>query len=201
LQEIIDGKSDYSLVKSLYDSDSDSNILIYGTKDNADWVAYMDAATKNNRVGWARYAGFGGTTDWAVDLMEFVNSNGGGDGECGVDDRTYSTEKVDPGNYYRWALLDPENAAASQKQYITIVNLTPHRFKLTSTHSYQMTTFDWADIPSGRARQNVVVYDGSDTPVDDNGEAYYSIEGTDKAFVVRATTHIPDDYPSRTVFD
>jgi hypothetical protein len=138
--------------------------------------------------------------------MEFVDTNDGDNGgdstsKCSADDRTYSTEKVDPGNYYRWALLDPENAAASHKQYITIVNLTPHRFKLTSTHSYQMTTFDWADIPPGRARQNVVVYDGSDTPVDDNGEAYYSIEGTDKTFFVRTTTHIPDDYPSRTVFD
>jgi hypothetical protein len=101
----------------------------------------MDATTKNSRIGWARYTGFGGTTDWAVDLMEFVDSNGGDDGgdstsKCSADDRTYSTEKVDPGNYYRSALLDTENAAASQKQYIIIVNLTPHRFKLISTHSY-----------------------------------------------------------------
>lgn len=36
LQEIIDGKSDYSLIKSSYNSASDSNILVYGTQDNAD---------------------------------------------------------------------------------------------------------------------------------------------------------------------
>jgi hypothetical protein len=207
LQEIIDGKSDYSLVKSSYDAGSDSNILVYGTTDKADWVAYMDSTTKGSRSGWVQDLNFGGTTDWAVDLMDFVDGDGGDDGgddgddKCSADDKTYSSEDVDEGSYYRWALFDPENAAASLKQYITIVNLTPHRFKLTSTHSYQMNTFDFDDIPSGRARQNIADYDGSDTPVDDNGEAYYSIEGTDKTFVVRATTHIPDDNPRRTIFD
>ena len=37
--------------------------------------------------------------------------------------------------------------------------------------------------------------------MDTNGEAYYNIEGTDKKFVVRATTHIPDLHPSRAIFD
>lgn len=41
----------------------------------------------------------------------------------------------------------------------------------------------------------------SANPVDDNGEAYYNIEGTDKKFVIRATTHIPDYHPRRTVID
>jgi hypothetical protein len=38
-------------------------------------------------------------------------------------------------------------------------------------------------------------------PVDDNGEAYYKLEGTDKTFEIRGTTHIPDNYPQRTVVD
>ncbi|KAK2035410.1 PLC-like phosphodiesterase, partial [Colletotrichum zoysiae] len=87
--------------------------------------------------------------------------------------------------------------------YITIVNLTPHTFKLAYTSSYQMDEFNWGDIPSGRARQNVAHYTERVTanPKDDNGEAYYDIGDTGKKFVVRATTHIPDTYPRRVVFD
>ena len=205
IREIIDGKyGDYSLVDSTYDSGADSNILIYGTKDQADWVAYMDSTTKNSRSDWVKRLNFGGTTDWAVDLMEFVDDNDDGDdgdGKCSPDDATYSDESITEGSYMPWYLMDPENAAVSAKQYITIVNLTPHRFILEHTHSYQMTIFDWDDIPSGRARQNTAEYNAGDTPVDDNGEAYYDIEGTDKKFVIRATTHIPDYYPRRTVID
>ncbi|GJC78602.1 hypothetical protein ColLi_01440 [Colletotrichum liriopes] len=66
-----------------------------------------------------------------------------------------------------------------------------------------MDEFDWANIPSGRARQNVAHYTervGANSK-DDNGEAYYDIEGTGKKLFVRATTHIPDTYPRRIVFD
>jgi len=38
-------------------------------------------------------------------------------------------------------------------------------------------------------------------PVDDNGEAYYKLEGTSKTFTIRGTAHIPDTYPMRTVVD
>ncbi|PKX92852.1 PLC-like phosphodiesterase [Aspergillus novofumigatus IBT 16806] len=102
-----------------------------------------------------------------------------------------------------WILMNPEYAASTGKQYITIVNLTPHRFKLDHTHSYQMSEFNFDDIPPGRARQNIAHYTekGGTNPVDDNGEAYYNIEGTDKKFIIRATTHIPDLYPQRTVVD
>ncbi|KOS20544.1 hypothetical protein ESCO_005293 [Escovopsis weberi] len=95
------------------------------------------------------------------------------------------------------------NGITGAIQYITIVNLTPHRFVLQSTHSYQFDVFSWGDIPQGRARQNTVQYTSrvGANAVDDNGEAYYRIDGTDKTFFVRATTHIPDDNPKRTVFD
>lgn len=100
-------------------------------------------------------------------------------------------------------MLDPTNVAITGKTYVTIVNLTPHRFKLAAEHSYQMDEFDWDDIPSGKARQNVAHYTSSagKNPADTNGEAYYDIEGTDKKFVVRATTHTPDEYPRRIVMD
>jgi hypothetical protein len=66
-----------------------------------------------------------------------------------------------------------------------------------------MDVFDWGDVPQGHARQNTVVYTNKfgKFPVDDNGEAYYAIDGTNKTFVIRATTHIPDAYPLRTVID
>lgn len=62
--------------------------------------------------------------------------------KCNDDDRTYSTKDMPAGQYMPWYLMEPENAAASGKQYITIVNLTPHQFTLDHTHSYQMDTFD-----------------------------------------------------------
>ena len=66
-----------------------------------------------------------------------------------------------------------------------------------------MDVFDFADIPQGRARQNIAHYTSAvgANPVDTNGEAYYSLEGTDKKFTIRATTHIPHTYPRRTVMD
>ena len=204
IDEIIANSGDFSLVDSYRDDDSDSDILVYGTPGKADWVAYMTQKTKDSRVNWVKGLNFGGSTDWAVDLMEFVDDDDDGNNVCKPEDRTYSTEKVRQGEYMPWYLMEPEYAATTGRQYITIVNLTPHRFVvLESTHSYQMDEFNWADIPPGRARQNVAHYTGrvGANPVDTNGEAYYRIEGTDKKFEVRATTHIPDHHPRRTIFD
>ncbi|KAL4803414.1 PLC-like phosphodiesterase [Aspergillus unguis] len=121
---------------------------------------------------------------------------------CSPSDATYSEETMPDGIYTDWGVLGLDNLT-SGRQFITIVNLTPHRFTLSSSHSYQMDTFDWGDIPPGRSRQNIAVYTQrvGANQVDTNGEAYYSIDGTSKTFTVRATTHIPDDYPRRTVFD
>ncbi|KAL2820904.1 PLC-like phosphodiesterase [Aspergillus cavernicola] len=123
-------------------------------------------------------------------------------GVCSPNDATYSAENMPAGTYTNWGALGLDNLT-SGRQYITIVNLTPHRFKLDRTHSYQMDIFNWGDIPPGRSRQNIAHYTerSGANAVDDNGEAYYSIVGTDKKFVIRATTHIPDRYPRRTVID
>lgn len=127
------------------------------------------------------------------------------DNTCRTSDRTYSSEVPRAGSYQPWSLIPFEKIGFPAKQYVTIVNLTPHRFVLNkgATHSYQMDIFDWDDIPPGRSRQNVAKYTAKagKNAVDDNGEAYYSIQGTSKKFMVRKTTHIPDDYPRRTVFD
>ncbi|KAK4135446.1 PLC-like phosphodiesterase [Trichocladium antarcticum] len=103
----------------------------------------------------------------------------------------------------RWMLMEPEYAATTGRTYITIVNLTPHPFVLTSTHQYQMSDWDWDTVPPGKSRQNVAEHTGKvgANPIDTNGEAYYRIGDTGKTFVVRATTHIPDTYPRRVVFD
>ncbi|KAG8414320.1 hypothetical protein J3459_014860 [Metarhizium acridum] len=124
---------------------------------------------------------------------------------CQKEDRTYSSEAPKAGSHMPWALIPLREIGFPAKQYITIVNLTPHRFVLdrSRTHSYQMDTFDWDDIPQGRARQNTAEYtkDVGKNPVDDGGEAYYTIQGTNKRFEIRARTHIPDSYPRRTIID
>ncbi|KAI9148911.1 Killer toxin subunits alpha/beta [Paramyrothecium foliicola] len=49
-----------------------SNILVY---DDTEWVAYMDEATKKERAAVYDSWNFAGTTDWAVDLQEFVDGS------------------------------------------------------------------------------------------------------------------------------
>ncbi|KAH6856631.1 LysM domain-containing protein [Chaetomium sp. MPI-CAGE-AT-0009] len=139
--------------------------------------------------------------------MEFVSNDddGGDDGsnpddKCSPSDKTYSDERPRDGEYMRWFPMDPKHAATTGRTYITIVNLTPHPFILQRTSQYQMDEFDWGTIHPGKSRQNVAHYGGG-FPVDTNGEAYYNIGDTGKKFEVRATTHIPDKYPRRIVFD
>jgi hypothetical protein len=170
----------------------------------------MDSTIKDARRKQWKNLNFAGSIDWSVDLQEFTSDDTDHDDEeipdsekCVKGDRTYSSKTPRAGEYMRWMLMEPEYAATTGRQYVTIVNLTPHNFKLTSTHSYQMDEFDWDNIPPGKARQNIAHYTESvgKNHKDTNGEAYYSIEGTSKKFHVRVTTHIPDTYPRRVVFD
>ncbi|KAK4194242.1 hypothetical protein QBC40DRAFT_302303 [Triangularia verruculosa] len=161
----------------------------YGTQTGTDYVGYISAAVKKSRTDWVKRLNFGGTTDWAVDLMEFVsNDDDGGsddgsnpDDKCSPDDKTYSSPPSRDGEYMRWFLMEPEYAATTGRTYITIVNLTPHPFTLQRTSKYQMDEV-------------------GANPVDTNGEAYYNIGDTGKKFKVRVTAHIPDTYPWRIVF-
>jgi len=123
------------------------------------------------------------------------------DDVCKPQDRTYSTEAVPAGSYQPYDKLNPVVGAVSTKFYVTVVNLTPHRIKLGNTHSYQMDTFDFGDVPQGHARQNTVKYRGTWYTKDDAGEAYYSLDGTDKTFALRVKSYIPSSDPRRVVLD
>ncbi|KAH7320966.1 putative glycosyl hydrolase, family 18 [Stachybotrys elegans] len=50
-----------------------SNILVY---NSTEWVGYMNEDTKKERAAFYASYNFAGTTDWAVDLQEFVPSYG-----------------------------------------------------------------------------------------------------------------------------
>ncbi|KAM7184344.1 PLC-like phosphodiesterase, TIM beta/alpha-barrel-containing domain containing protein [Rhypophila sp. PSN 637] len=122
---------------------------------------------------------------------------------CSPSDRMYSTETMPAGSFMPWQFMLPGSSIGSSKYYMTIVNLTPYRFVRTSQHSYQFDVFDFGDVPSGKARQNTLVYTtrAGANHKDDNGEAYYRLQGTSKTFAIRGTTRIPDSYPWRTVVD
>jgi hypothetical protein len=60
--------------RAYYDTNSESDILVYGS----DWVAYMTDETKARRTSLYKGLNFGGTTDWAVDLAKFVPGSGNG---------------------------------------------------------------------------------------------------------------------------
>ncbi|KAK4224389.1 hypothetical protein QBC38DRAFT_502299 [Podospora fimiseda] len=87
------------------------------------------------------------------------------------------------------------------------MNLTPYNFIIADQHSYQLDTFDFVDIPSGQSRLMTIEYteNKNRNPVDDNGELYYSLNGTNLTFAIRATTHLNDwsgdQYWYRTVVD
>ncbi|KAF3484076.1 glycosyl hydrolase, family 18 [Arthroderma uncinatum] len=53
-----------------------SNILVY---NDTEWVAYMDDDMKAVRSKFYDSYNFAGTTDWAVDLQEFLDGSGGDD--------------------------------------------------------------------------------------------------------------------------
>ncbi|KAH0498490.1 hypothetical protein TgHK011_005743 [Trichoderma gracile] len=54
-----------------------SNILVY---NDTEWVAYMDDTTKADRLALYDSHNFAGTSDWAVDLQEFVDGSGEDEG-------------------------------------------------------------------------------------------------------------------------
>ncbi|QGA13088.1 hypothetical protein EYB26_000733 [Talaromyces marneffei] len=78
INDIITNKS-YSIINSYIDTDSDSNILMYGDPGAVDWVAYMDGDLKANRINWIKGLNFGGSSDWAIDLQYHSKYDNGGD--------------------------------------------------------------------------------------------------------------------------
>ncbi|KAM0254537.1 hypothetical protein ACHAQJ_006697 [Trichoderma viride] len=53
-------------IKSWYDSETDSDYLVY---NKTEWVAYMTEETKSRRIEDYKKINFGGTSDWALDLQ------------------------------------------------------------------------------------------------------------------------------------
>ncbi|KAL4879465.1 hypothetical protein BJY04DRAFT_220061 [Aspergillus karnatakaensis] len=64
-----------------HDEGSNSDILVY---NGLEWVAWMSDATKLSRSDWYQELGFGGTSDWAVDLDRY----GGAGGVPGADEES-----------------------------------------------------------------------------------------------------------------
>lgn len=123
---------------------------------------------------------------------------------CRSASKSYSNKEMPEGYYMNWNYIDSQSVSIQGWQYITIVNLTPHTFKYDSegSHHYQMTNWDFGDIPPGKSRQNAVEYSATAAnKVDSKGEAYYSIEGTKDKFVVEVTNHDLDTYPKRIIFN
>ncbi|KAM0323764.1 hypothetical protein ACHAQA_008701 [Verticillium albo-atrum] len=67
-------ESGYS-ARKWYDAKTGSDIMTYGTRGEGmtDWVAFMSEQTKAQRTRWIEGLNFGGTTDWAVDLSDWVD--------------------------------------------------------------------------------------------------------------------------------
>jgi hypothetical protein len=130
------------------------------------------------------------------------------DEACSDADYMYSKDPASQGEIELWTIDGTILNHADDTdghQWVTIVNLTPYKFVHTpGPEPYQFATWDFGDVPSGKARKNEATYDlglNVRSFVDTNGFANYKLEGTDKTFVVHVTTHIPDSYERRVVFD
>lgn len=105
LADIIKDHGNYSIYKSYTDKTSDSNILMYGEPGAVDWVAYMGKDLKADRIDWIKGLNFGGSSDWAIDLINYSENENvddsdlvdHGDDESGDDDLTCPSDK-NPGN-------------------------------------------------------------------------------------------------------
>ncbi|KAF2033571.1 PLC-like phosphodiesterase [Setomelanomma holmii] len=75
---------------------------------------------------------------------------------------------------------------------LTLVNGSPFDWTVSSTPSYQMDTWSWPTINTGKASRVYVEYGTKGTTKDDAGEAYYDVAGTSDKFAVLARK--PSDY-------
>ncbi|KAL6229345.1 hypothetical protein BDW75DRAFT_245821 [Aspergillus navahoensis] len=64
--------SDNNSTQVLFDSDTDSDIIIY---DSVQWVAYMTNTTKSTRTEYYQSLNMAGTSEWAIDLESFGSSD------------------------------------------------------------------------------------------------------------------------------
>ncbi|KAL4722684.1 hypothetical protein ACLX1H_010567 [Fusarium chlamydosporum] len=170
----------------------------------ADYLVVFDGGAINayvNDYDWKRKLPGEGDNDKDDDGKDDDNPDEKPDPEpCGK--KTYSDKHSDREGEYN----SRDGNKNKGRQYVNIVNLTPHTFKFDAdgSNEYQMHEWDWGDIPPGQSRQNVADYSTAvdDWLVDTKGEAYYTLEGTSKKFAVRATTNVHDKrYNKRFIFD
>ncbi|KAL4873983.1 hypothetical protein BDV12DRAFT_205395 [Aspergillus spectabilis] len=70
---IIEGEFD----EWYYDSESDSNILVY---NETQWVAFLGKGTMRRRVEYYKSLGFAGFANWAIDLTRWTGDDGDPEG-------------------------------------------------------------------------------------------------------------------------
>ncbi|KAL2372532.1 hypothetical protein RJZ57_003006 [Blastomyces gilchristii] len=76
--------------------------------------------------------------------------------------------------------------------YFTLVNGSPYNWILTYNHSYQMDQWKWHDVPAGESVQCEWQFAESFNRFDDKGEAFYTLEGTNKTFQIWARYYQDD---------
>jgi hypothetical protein len=141
--------SENTTATQLYDDESDTNILVY---NDTQWVGYMTYETKVERAGLYQEWSFGGTTEWAIDLESFVDS-----------------DAWEPISKQRGAVVEPvcTNSNASYWRCIECVNTT-----LASNIIYQLIDADrWALSNTDDAVTDMINWWNTD-PLDNENVAY-----------------------------
>lgn len=62
----------YGVARGWYDDASNSDMAVW----NSTWVAYQSINTRTTRTSFYKSLNFGGTIDWAVDLLDFTGDDG-----------------------------------------------------------------------------------------------------------------------------
>ncbi len=114
----------------LIDSSSNTNILIY---NQTEWVGYIDAGNQWDRGALYQYIGFGGTSEWAIDLEAF-----------GEDD---SSSGSDPNQvvFVPPSIWDSSNPAVACVPPCTLV-LPPYQLGFTTTLNWPPLTTSVASL-------------------------------------------------------
>ncbi|KAK4186215.1 putative LysM domain-containing protein [Podospora australis] len=191
------------LLDSNYDNNRIQNVIGIGVKNifvspNGNAISADANLAVTSHPAWAHISQFNVPSIGAAPV----------ESECLDGDRMYSTDNIPQGDIEIWSndgtKLDHAEDTDGH-QYVTIVNLTPYKFVYTGGPTpYQFAAWNFGDVPSGKARKNEATYDlglNVGSFVDTNGFANYRLEGTDKTFQIHVTTHIPDSYERRVVFD
>ncbi|KAL2271975.1 hypothetical protein VTJ83DRAFT_1346 [Remersonia thermophila] len=119
---------------------------------------------------------------------------------CNPVNATFSTAAMPAGQFQPFEMLNPVVEKTSRRYFVTIVNLTPHLFKLESVDGSKMDEFSFGDVPPGRARQNPLKYRFKILVADDKTTATYAVQGANnKQFAVRATRKLAGGHDVRRV--